>query len=78
MSLTGIENIGTWATEIEIITTAMFLNVNIYVYTQNNNKFDWYLFGKSGSFKNGVTKKDQCLYIEHVNQNHFQVIKSVL
>lgn len=78
ISSTGIEEIGTWATELEIITTAMLLNTHIYVYTKIKDKFVWHLFGKLGMFKNGTKKNEQCLYIEHVNGNHFQVVKNVI
>lgn len=81
ISLTGMEENGTWATDIEMMATAIYLNTHIYVYTKTNNMssmtYDWHFFGKSGSYKNGAKKIEQCIYIEHLNANHFQVVKSV-
>lgn len=71
-----MEENGIWATDTEMIATAMFLNTHIYVYTKTLNKFEWNFFGKSGCYKNGAKKNEQCIYIEHINGNHFQVVKS--
>jgi len=69
---------GTWATDIEMMATAIFLDTHIYVYTKtNNNMYDCHFFGKSGSYKNGAKKTENCIYIEHLNANHFQVVRSI-
>lgn len=73
-----IDRDGTWATEFEIITTAMLLKRNIHVYSKSGLGYKWRLFGKNGSFKDGTRPTEKCLYIEHVNNNHFQVVKSVI
>lgn len=77
ISLTGMEENGIWATDIEMMATAIYLNTHIYVYTKTKNMYDWHFFGKSGSYKNIAKKIEQYIYIEHLNANHFQVVKSV-
>jgi len=75
IACTRVDLDGTWVTEIEIITTAMLLNTNIYVYIRHAD--EWRLFGSSGSYEPGLNSSDMCMYVEHVNGNHFQVVTSV-
>lgn len=73
-----VHRFGAWATEIEMMTTAMFLNVDIYVCSLQGDKYEWRLFGKTGRFKDGITSQDRCLYLEHVDRNHFVAVTSVV
>lgn len=66
---------GTWATEAEIFATALLLKTSIFVYSEYHSS--WQLFGKDGTFKDGIGNTENCLFIYHVNRNHYQVISEI-
>jgi len=66
---------GTWATEAEIFATSLLLKTSIFIYSDYH--CSWQLFGKDGTYKDGISPNENCLYISHVNRNHYQVITDV-
>ncbi|XP_050524624.1 uncharacterized protein LOC126896155 isoform X2 [Daktulosphaira vitifoliae] len=60
-----------WADSPEIYAAAEFLNTSIYVYSQNG----WNFISKDGVGAEEL--KEPCIYIHHVNNNHFEVITDV-
>jgi len=59
---------GTWETEAEIFATSLLLKTSIFIYS--NHYCLWQLFGKDGTYKDGISNSENCLYISHVNRNH--------
>jgi len=67
---------GTWATEVDIYTTAIMLKTNIYIYSDQYKS--WQLFGKSGEYKDGVKYNENCINITHVNGNHYKIVTDTI
>ncbi|XP_016656023.1 uncharacterized protein LOC107882322 [Acyrthosiphon pisum] len=75
LDINPLNVIGTWATDVEIFATALMLNTNIYIYSDYHKS--WQLFGKNGNYKDGVRVNENCLYMCHINRNHYSVVADV-
>jgi len=67
--------VGTWATVVEIFSTALILSTNIYIYSDYHKS--WQLFCKNGTYKDGIRATENCLYMCHVKRNHYLVVPDV-
>lgn len=75
LDINPLNIVGTWATDVEIFATALMLNTNIYIYSDYHKS--WQLFGKNGTYKDGVRATENCLYMCHINRNHYSVVADV-
>ncbi len=73
---------GTWATQVEIFAMAHLLGTDIQIYTEYNTAkdgtklFKW--MNHSGKFvEQSFNTSDMCMYINHANGNHYNVVLSV-
>lgn len=72
ISSTCMSQEGTWSTEVEILAMAHMLNVDIYTYTGGR----WLKYSSS-TFKQDRHRKTGSIYLDHVNQNHYNVVLDV-
>lgn len=67
-----MSNVGTWATEFEIIAMSHMLEVHIFTYSE----YAWKRF--SGSLiDNHFSPIEGGIYLDHVDGNHYNVVESV-
>ena len=65
----------TWATHVEIFTTAHLLKTDIYIYTKCGNSFKW--LKHSGKFLDtNLAVEKSAVYLQHTNGNHYDVVLS--
>lgn len=67
---------GSYATEKEIRASAMLLGTTILIYAHGQT-YDWELHHKSGDFRSDIDKNEKCIYLEALNETHFQVVMAV-
>ena len=68
---------GVWATQVELFTAAHLLKTNIYLYTRQGALFKWMEY--SSTFIDKTSKAGaMSIYLNHKNQNHFEVVLSVI
>ena len=72
----------TWATEVEIYTAAHMLNTNIYIYSiyaqaQQGHQWKWLLHSPT-LLDHTLQPSNRSIYLYHRNQNHYDVVLSVL
>ncbi len=69
----GMANMGTWGTDIEIFTACSLLSTDIYVYTKVGQCFKWQKF--SSTILNGKQPNCTCaIYLKQTNGVHYDVV----
>ena len=74
MKRSRMQNLGTWATELEVIATASLLNMIIYIYAKCGETFKW--FKHSPQKINLGLHQDEGIYITNLNK-HFETVKKM-
>ncbi|XP_052276203.1 uncharacterized protein LOC127875286 isoform X2 [Dreissena polymorpha] len=72
-----MEQIGQWATEVEIFAAANLLQSNIYMYTKVGVNWKWAEFKHDYLQRTSVGLPNVAIYIKHRNTNHFEPVMSV-
>lgn len=67
----SMSQLGTWATEIEIVAAAFLLNINIYIYT----KYGWHWKWVRHAPPQPESTID--IYLNHRNLNRYDVVLGV-
>ncbi|KAK3933197.1 LOW QUALITY PROTEIN: Gag-Pol polyprotein [Frankliniella fusca] len=70
----AMANLKVFATEIEIIATAMWLKIDVYTESVNNER---QLFTASGKLADGPSTEN-AIYIKNTNRNHYDVVLDVM
>lgn len=63
----------TWATDIEIYASALLLETDVYVFLNSA----WQRFSKTGILRDIPDIHERSVYINNVNANHYEVVRSV-
>ncbi|KAK3098746.1 hypothetical protein FSP39_022657 [Pinctada imbricata] len=66
----GMQILGTWATDIEIMFAASFLQTSLFVYSKYGKKYDWLEF-KPHTLR---SENAENIYLQHTNLNHYDVV----
>ena len=68
-----MKQMGTWATEVEIIAAAHLLCTDIYTFTFTGQRHEWLKY--SGSIvQPSLISHDKSIYLNHANRNHYEVV----
>ena len=69
-----MNNLGQWATEVEIIATASMLATDIYVYCSSGKSNKWLRYGSLRGAERVIERSRQKMYISNLNEHFVPVI----
>ena len=70
-----MNELGVWATEVEILSTAAALQTDIMIYCNHGTSLKWLNY--SGRTIGDAPTTLKCIYLQNVTGNHFDLVESV-